>query len=135
MQCVWKPSMLPFSPIENRCTGFSNDPLASDTPQKPSAQFVSQTREAASRTALGHFTQGESNMHQIVVSVSCRLCPLFPEGDFAVFWYRKTPCFYGESYYFYRISCMNPLFSPSGNLGQKGDAKWWTSIRCMFDSL
>ena len=74
-------------------------------------------------------------MHQIVVTVSCRLCPLFPEGEFAVFRYRKMPCFYGESYYFYRIFCMNPLFSPTGTLGAKGDAKWWTSIRCMFDSL
>ena len=30
---------------------------------------------------------------------------------------------------------MNPLFSPNGKVGAKGDAKWWTSIRCMFDSL
>ena len=79
--------------------------------------------------------QGESNMYQIVVAVSCRLCPPLPEGEFAVFRYRKTPCFYGKSYYFYRISCMNPLLSLSGKLGAKGDAKWWTSIRCMFDSL
>ena len=34
----------------------------------------------------------------------------FPEGEFAVFLYRKTPCFIGKSYYFYRISCTNPLF-------------------------
>ena len=79
--------------------------------------------------------QGESNIHQIVVTVACRLCPLFPEGEFAVFRYKKTPCFYGKSYYFYRISCRNPLFSPTGNLAAKGDAKWWTSIRRMFDSL
>ena len=69
--------------------------------------------------------QGVSNMllcymHQIVVTVSCRLCPPFPEGEFAVFRYRKTPCFYGEPYYFYRISCMNSLFiPPPGNWGQK----------------
>ena len=29
---------------------------------------------------------------------------------------------------------MNPLFSPTAELGAKGDAKWWTSCRCMFDS-
>ena len=29
---------------------------------------------------------------------------------------------------------MNPLFSPTGELGPKCHAKW-TSIRCMFDSL
>ena len=73
-------------------------------------------------------------MNQIVVTVSCRLCPPFPEGEFAVFRYRKTPSFYGKSYNFYRISCTNPLFSPTGNLGAKGDAKWWTSIWSMFDS-
>ena len=38
-------------------------------------------------------------------------------------------------YYFYRISCMNALFSPTRKLGAKGDAKWWPSIQCMFDSL
>ena len=84
---------------------------------------------------LGFQNQGESNIHQIVVTVSCRLCPPFPEGEFAVFRYRKTPCFYGESYYFYRISCVNSLFPTTGKLGAKGDAKWWTSIRCMFNSL
>ena len=37
------------------------------------------------RGALGGCSdQGETNMHQIVVTVSCRLCPLFPEGELAV---------------------------------------------------
>ena len=31
---------------------------------------------------------------------------------------RKTPSFSGNSYYFHRISCMNPLFPPPGNRGQ-----------------
>ena len=30
---------------------------------------------------------------------------------------------------------MNPLFSPAGKSEAKGDAKWQTSIRRMFDSL
>ena len=66
----------------------------------------------------GVLSQGESNMHQIVVTVSCRLCPPFPEGEFAVFRYRKTPSFYGKSYYFCRIFCVNPHFSAPGNWGQ-----------------
>ena len=41
--------------------------------------------------------QGESNMHQIVVTVLCRLRPPFAEGEFAVFWYQK-PLFSGKSY-------------------------------------
>ena len=44
-------------------------------------------------------SQGESNMHRIVVTVLCRLRPTFPEGEFAPFRYRKTPCFSGKSYY------------------------------------
>ena len=47
----------------------------------------------------------------------------------------ENPLFCGKSYYFYRISCMNPLFFSTEKLGAKRDAKWWTSIRCMFDSL
>ena len=30
---------------------------------------------------------------------------------------------------------MNPPSSTTGKLGAKGDAKWWPSILCMFDSL
>ena len=60
--------------------------------------------------------------------------PPFPYIEVALFRYRKLPPFCGKSYYFYRISCMNPLFSPTGiQSGAKGDAKWWPSIRCMFD--
>ena len=68
--------------------------------------------------------QGESNMHQIVVTVSCRLCPPFPGQELPFSGTGKMPCFYGKSYSFYRVSCMNPLFSPTGKLGAKGDAKW-----------
>ena len=40
--------------------------------------------------------QGESNMHQIVVTVSCRLCPPFLEGEFAVFCTGKRPVSMGS---------------------------------------
>ena len=83
--------------------------------------------------------QGESNLHQIVVTILCRLGPPFPQGELALLRYWKTPPspppFCGKSYYLYRISCMNPLFSPTRKLGTKRDAKWWPSIRCMFDFL
>ena len=39
-----------------------------------------------------------------------------------------------KSYYFYRISSMNPLFSLIRTGGANRDAKWWPSKRCMFDS-
>ena len=35
--------------------------------------------------------QGESNVHQIVVTILCRLRPPFPQGELALFRYRKTP--------------------------------------------
>ena len=81
--------------------------------------------------------QGESNMHQIVVTILCRLRPPFPLRGIGRFPVPDKPPFLWESYYFCRISCMNPLFSPTGKfkLGAKRDAKWWPSIRCMFDSL
>ena len=78
--------------------------------------------------------QRESNMHRIVVTILCRLYPPFPKGNWPFSATGKPP-FLWKSYYFYRISCMNPLFSPTGKLGAKGNAIWWTSIRCMFDSL
>ena len=34
--------------------------------------------------------QGESNMHQIVVTVLCHLHPPFPWDELPLFWYRKT---------------------------------------------
>ena len=43
--------------------------------------------------------------------------PLFRRG-IALFRYRRPPCFSGKSYYFYRISSMNFLFSPPENKGQ-----------------
>ena len=52
--------------------------------------------------------QGESNMHQIVVTILCRLHPPFPQGELALFRYRKTP--FRLFCEFYRFSCMNPLF-------------------------
>ena len=44
--------------------------------------------------------------------------PLFPEWEFSLFKYRKTPCFSGKSFYCYRISIMNCLFPLPGNRGQ-----------------
>ena len=47
-------------------------------------------------------------MHQIVVAILCRLRHPFPQGELG---YRQNPPFFcGKSYYFYRISCTNPLF-------------------------
>ena len=62
------------------------------------------------------------------------LALFFLKGKWAFSGTRKPP-FLWEFYYFCRISCMNPLFSPTRKLGAKGDARWWTSFRCMFDSL
>ena len=155
------------------------------------------------------FFQGESNLHQIVVTILCRLRPPFPLRGISPFpgkiktytgtspplfskkampWGKKWPVqmnlpFFavkayvpggvqnqaeqkfekclpagtGTKIYFssfqvpeeppsppplsvgsltiYRISCMNPPFSPTGELWAKSDANWWPSIRCMFDSL
>ena len=74
-------------------------------------------------------------MHRIVVTVLCRLRPPFHEGEFGLVWYRKTPCISGMSCYFYRISSMNPLPSPTRKQGGKRDAKRWPSNWCMFVSL
>ena len=45
--------------------------------------------------------------------------PFSLKGVGGFFRYRKNPPFCGKSYNFYRISCMNPLFSPTGNWRQK----------------
>ena len=91
--------------------------------------------DAASQINTQEF-QGESNMHQIVATVSCHICPPFSRRGTCRFpVLEERPVSMGSHTYFYRISCMNSLFSPTGNLGPKGDAKWWTSIRCMFDSF
>ena len=92
-----------------------------------SGKKIREERTAQSGS-LGSDSQGESSLHQTVVTILCRL-PLRGIGPFPVpepppF----PPPFCGKSYYFYRISCMNPLFSPTRKLGAKGDAKWWTSI-------
>ena len=50
--------------------------------------------------------QGESNMHQIVVTVSCRLCPLFPEGEFCRFLVPENALFLWEVILFLQ----NPLY-------------------------
>ena len=52
-------------------------------------------------------------MHQIVVTVVCRLRPPFPEGK----------CASGNSSYFYRISGMNPQFSGTREWGAQRDAR------------
>ena len=75
-----------------------------------------------------HYYQGASNMHQIVVTILCRLCTPWPFSG------AGNPPLCGKSYYFYSSS-MNPLFSPTGKLGAKADARRRPSIRCMFDSL
>ena len=58
--------------------------------------------------------------------------PLFPKGNWPFSGTGKPPPsltpFCGKSYYFYRISCVTPLFSPTRKLGAEGDAKWWPSI-------
>ena len=62
--------------------------------------------------------------------------PLFPKGHWPFSCTRKPPLPVGiPTICCYRISCMNPLFSPTAKMGAKGDAKWWTSIRCMFELL
>ena len=58
---------------------------------------------------------GESNVHQIVVTVLCRLRPAFPEGKCAASRYRNPPCFSGNSYYVYRTS---PVPHQESNRGQ-----------------
>ena len=60
--------------------------------------------------------QGESNMHQNLVIILCRLRHPFPHAELALFRYRKTPFFCGKSCYFYSISYMNPLFSSTGKI-------------------
>ena len=57
-------------------------------------------------------------MRRIVVTTLWRLRPPFPEREFALFRHRKTHCFSGGPYCFYRISSMDPLFSPTGDGGQ-----------------
>ena len=48
-----------------------------------------------------HFSQGESNMHQIVVTVSCRLLPPFPKGNWPFSGTGKPPpLLCGKSYHF-----------------------------------
>ena len=64
--------------------------------------------------------------------------PLFPKGNWPFSGTGKPPLLWEvllRTYYFYRISCMNPLFSSSFKSGAKRDAKWWTSMRCMVESL
>ena len=56
-------------------------------------------------------------MHQIAVTILCRLRPPFSLRGAGAFPVPKTPSSVG---------------SPTV---EKADAKWWTSIRCMFDSL
>ena len=55
-------------------------------------------------------------MHQIVVTILCRLRPLFfPKGSakWAFSGTGKSPCL-GKSFYFYKISCVNRLFLGRG---------------------
>ena len=47
------------------------------------------------------------------------LPPRLPQGQLAILRHRKTPPLCGESYDFYKISCMNPCFPPPRNGGQK----------------
>ena len=72
---------------------------------------------------LGLLTQiqGESNLHQIAVTILCRTGkpPLPP-----------------QVLLFLQDLLYESTVFPTGKLGAaKSDAKWWPSIRCMFDSL
>ena len=73
--------------------------------------------------------QGESSMHQI-----CGYCyvsplpPLFPKGETGLF-RREAPLCCRNSYCFYRISNMNPLFPPTRKRGGERWRKWWPSDR------
>ena len=71
------------------------------------------------RVAAEWNCQGESNMHQIVVTVSCRLCPPLPQGEFAVCRYRKTPCFYGEALLFLQTFLYESTVFPHRAIGGK----------------
>ena len=46
---------------------------------------------------------------------------LFPKGNWPFSGTGKPPPFCGTPYYFYRIACMNPLFSATRKLGARGD--------------
>ena len=70
------------------------------------------------RNRFSRKTQGESNiMHQIVVTVLCRLRAPFSPRGIGPFPVPETPP--PNCYNFGRIAYMNPLFSPTGNRGQK----------------
>ena len=88
-----------------------------------------------SRTTAARECQGESNLHHIVVTILCRLRPLFPKGNWPFSGTRNPPPFCGKSYYSTGSPVWIRCLPPPGSWGQKGDAKWWPSIRCMFDSL
>ena len=57
-----------------------------------------------------------SNIHQFVVTILCHFCPP-GSGTFSLT--GKPPFFCGKSEYFYRISCVNPLFSPKQEIRGK----------------
>ena len=68
---------------------------------------------------VGIWVQAELHVHQVVVTILCRLCPPFSLRRTGPSGAGKPPSFCGASHYFYRISCMNPLFSPLGSWGRK----------------
>ena len=74
----------------------------------------------------------ESTLQQNVVTILRRFPPPFPWRVSALFRYWKAPFFCGMSYDLYRISGMNPLFSPTRNWGARGVAKWWPSNWCIL---
>ena len=77
-------------------------------------------------------TQGESIKH----APNCGYHFVSPSPHFSLsaigpFPVPENPPFCGSPTSFCRIHCFPSL----GSWGAKGDSKWWSSIRCMFDSL
>ena len=112
------------------CAKANSPSFPQNSPSLPQNSVSSLFRNSTLETVFRPFSQGPN----CGARFSCRLCPPFPKGNLPLSGTAKRPAS-KKSYYFYSISCMNPLLSPTGNVGSKGDAKWWTSIRCMFDSL
>ena len=70
-------------------------------------------------------------MHQIVVTILCRLCPPVAQAELALFQYRENPFFPWEVLLFLQDLLHKSTGFPDQEIG---GTKWWPSIRCMFDS-
>ena len=135
---VW----LPFvSPSRDRKTHDSQrrDRILRFFPPQFAPHFISKLQKTLEKEekSTGKYYQKSSgeNSPKLQISVPCRgltcpdLRPPTSPGELALLPVPENPFPVGSrTYYFYRISCINPLFSSHWKIGAKGDA----SNRCMF---